>query len=155
MAKQISGGRKFLYYLGGLLMLVGILSFAFTFVAFLGLLDDQSFESSKATGKNAFSYAFGGMALLIVGAVIRGMGALGLAGSGVVLDPERAREEVEPFSRMAGGVVHDVLDEADINLSGLGNQSPSTEAKVMIRCQKCRQLNEEDSKFCQECGDRI
>jgi hypothetical protein len=155
MAKQISGGRKFLYYLGGLLMLVGLLSFMYTFVAFFGLMDDHGIGSSQTQGKTVFGYAFGGMALLIVGGIIRGMGALGLAGSGVVLDPERAREEVEPYSRMAGGVVKDVLDEADINLGGLAGQASSSDKVVMVRCQACRTLNEEDSKFCQECGNRI
>lgn len=32
------------------------------------------------------------------------------AGSGVILDPEKAKEELEPFSRMAGGMVKDALD---------------------------------------------
>ena len=40
----------------------------------------------------------------------------GLAGSGVVLDPEKAREDVEPWSRMAGGVVKDALDESGIQV---------------------------------------
>jgi len=39
---------------------------------------------------------------------------MGAAGSGIVLDPERAREDVEPWARMAGGVVKDALDEAGI-----------------------------------------
>ena len=39
------------------------------------------------------------------------------------------------------------LDEADINL---GKGSP--EKVIMIKCRNCEKLNEEDSKFCQECG---
>ena len=91
--------------------------------------------------------AFGGMALIIAGAVVMNIGARGAAGSGLVLDPEKARGDLEPFSRMAGGMVKDALDEADINL-GKG----SSEKIIMIKCRKCEKLNEEDSKFCQECG---
>lgn len=74
----------------------------------------------------------------------------GLAGSGVVLNPRQARSELEPYTRMAGGMVKDALDEADINL-GAGRQ----DKVVMIRCRECGKLNEEDSKFCQECGKAI
>ena len=45
-----------------------------------------------------------------------GIAARGLAGSGVVLDPEKARTDVEPWTRMAGGMVGDALDEAGIDL---------------------------------------
>ncbi|MCP4092596.1 MAG: zinc ribbon domain-containing protein [Planctomycetes bacterium] len=155
MARQISGGRKFLYYLGSLMMFIGLLSFLYTFVGFFMAFGDSN---GVEAGFGAFKYAVFGMVLLVLGGIIRGVGAMGLAGSGVVLDPERAREEIEPFSRMAGGVVKDVLDEADINLSGRSGaerSGGSDEPVVMVRCQSCRKLNEEDSKFCQECGDQI
>jgi hypothetical protein len=106
-------------------------------------------------GSNAKSFGFsavGGFILLIAGGIVRGIGARGLAGSGAVLDPERAREEIEPFSRMAGGMAKDFLEEADVDLSGIGGKS---EKVVMIKCQACEKLNEEDSKFCQECGAEI
>jgi len=35
----------------------------------------------------------------------------------------------------------------------LGGGSPETVVK--IRCRECGKLNEEDSKFCQECGKQI
>ncbi len=63
------------------------------------------------------------------------------------MNPEKAREELKPYSRMAGGMVKDVLDEADIHLGG-----GKPERVVMIKCPACGKLNEEDSKFCQECG---
>ncbi len=68
----------------------------------------------------------------------------------MILDPERARSELEPYSRMAGGMVKDALDEAE-----LGGGKEKTEKVVMVRCGSCRKLNEEDSKFCQECGKPI
>ena len=72
-----------------------------------------------------------------------------MAGSGVVLDPEKARQELEPYSRMAGGMVKDALDEADVNLGG------KPERVIMIKCGSCGKLNQEDAKFCQECGRKV
>ena len=80
---------------------------------------------------------------------MRGIGGRGLAGSGVVLDPSQARQDLEPYSRMAGGMLGDALDEADVNLGA------EPEQVVMVRCPACRTLNEEGSKFCQECGDAL
>jgi hypothetical protein len=88
------------------------------------------------------------MVLLVVGQLVRRVGARGLAGSGVLLDPQKARDDLEPYSRMAGGMVKDALDEADIDLGA------KKEKVIMIRCQSCGKLNEEDSKFCQECGKK-
>jgi rRNA maturation endonuclease Nob1 len=46
---------------------------------------------------------------------------------------------------MIGGMASDVLEKVNKN----------TEQKVMIRCQLCKTLNEENSKFCQECGKSL
>ena len=85
--------------------------------------------------------------------MIRHVGARGLAGSGVVLNPGQARKDLEPYSRMAGGMVKDALDEADVNLGS--GRSSKPEQVIMIKCRDCGKLNEEDSKFCQECGERM
>ena len=145
MTRQVSEGRKAAYYLGAGLMVLGGLLFASTFVSFL--LHFGDFADFESDIRSIMVRALGGMALLIVGSVIRGIGARGLAGSGVVLDPERAREDLEPYARMAGGMLSDALDEADIHVGG-----GSGERVVMIKCQACGKLNEADSKFCQECG---
>ena len=47
-------------------------------------------------------------------------------------------------------MVKDALDEADI---GIGKEQ--AERVVMLKCRECGKLNEEDSKFCQECGKQI
>jgi hypothetical protein len=52
--------------------------------------------------------------MFMSGSVLMVLGRAGLAGSGVVLDPERAREDLEPWARMAGGMMKDGLDEAGI-----------------------------------------
>ena len=147
MGRQISEERKTAYYVGIGLMALGGLLFASTFVT--AALNFGNFSNFDANAKSGMLRAFGGMALIVVGAIIRGIGARGLAGSGAVLDPEKAREDLEPYSRMAGGMVKDALEEADVHLG----QKP--ERIVMVKCSSCGKLNEEDAKFCQECGKPI
>lgn len=90
-----------------------------------------------------------GVLLVGVGQGVSKVGARGLAGSGVVLDPEQARRDLEPYSRMAGGMLGDALDEAGVKPTATAGQV------VMVRCRACSKLNEEDSRFCQECGQPI
>lgn len=148
MGKKISGERKTAYYFGMVLMIIGGLLVASTFVTFAIHFGD--FSDFDAHAKSDMIRAFGGMALLIIGGIIRGIGARGLAGSGVVLDPEQARQDLEPYARMAGGMVKDALDEAEITI---GPSRP--EKVVMIKCPACGKLNEEGSKFCQECAAKL
>jgi hypothetical protein len=147
MKRPISEGRKTAYYLGAVLMVIGGLLFASIFIT--TALHFGDFTHFFSDAKSCMLRGIVGMGLLVVGAIIRGIGARGLAGSGVVLDPEKAREDLAPYSRMAGGMVKDALDEAQIDLGG------TKEKIVMIKCQACGKLNEEDSKFCQECGKNL
>lgn len=147
MTKQISDERKGAYYLGMVLMVIGGLLFFSVFVS--GALNFGNFDNFEADARSSGIRAVSGMALLFLGGILRSVGARGLAGSGVVLDPTQAREELEPYSRMAGGMVKDALDEADVNLGG------KAETVIMIKCRECGKLNEEDSKFCQECGGQL
>ncbi len=144
MTRQISDERKFVFYLGAGMMLIGALLFASIFVSFA--LNFGDFTNFESRAKSSMFRAFAGMALLITGGFVRGIGARGLAGSGVVLDPAKARKDLEPYSRMVGGMVKDAL--------GAANMQPgsASEKVVMIKCAGCGKLNEEDSKFCQQCG---
>ena len=148
MAKQVSEGRRTAYYVGMVLMIIGGLLFASVFVTFAMHFGD--FTDFEPTAKLGMLQAIGGVVLLIVGGIIRGIGARGLAGSGVVLDPQRAREDLEPYSRMAGGMVKDALEEAEIDL-GAGK----SDKVIMVKCRSYGKLNEDDSKFCQECGKQL
>jgi hypothetical protein len=135
---DIGGGRKAAYYLGTLMMVAGFLiafgSFIPAFAIFGSTQDFVGQTMSGAsrgkppdtsavtgfmrqvTGSVAYSVglALGGTALIIVGAFIRRTGSHGLAGSGLVLDPRRAREDVKPWSQMQGGVLRDTIDAAGL-----------------------------------------
>lgn len=147
MSHQISDQRKTAFYVGTGLMILGGLLFASTFVTSAMRFGD--FTDFEGRARSEMLRAIGGMALLVVGGIVRGIGARGMAGSGMFLDPEQARQELQPFSRMTGGMLKDVLEEANINLGG------KPERVVMIKCAACGKLNDEDSKFCQECGRPI
>lgn len=148
MARRISEGRKTAYYTGTAITIAGLLLFLSVFVT--AAMNFGDFSNFEADAQSAMLRAIGGIVLLVLGGFVRRLGARGLAGAGVVLDPSRAREELEPYSRMAGGMAKDALDEADVDLGGGGRGQV-----VMVRCRACHQLNEEGSKFCQECGKPV
>ena len=155
MTREISPGRKATYYVGVIIMIIGALMFFSTFVTFAIHFGD--FDNFEDNAKSSMFRAFGGIGLLILGGIIMGVGRAGLAGSGAVLDPKQAREDLEPYSRMAGGMIKDALDESGISLGSAGRPGPEKiiEKVIMLKCPACATLNEEDSKFCQECGDLL
>ena len=75
MARQISDERKAAYYIGMGLQILGGLLFASTFVTFLTGFGD--FTNFEANAKSSGFRAFGGMALMIVGNMVRGIGVRG------------------------------------------------------------------------------
>lgn len=148
MTKRISEERQAAYYIGLGVMILGLILFLSGFVTFLSHFGDVS--NFDSTAKTVGFLWFGGIVLLIIGGIVRGIGAGGLAGSGVVLDPEEAREDLEPYARMVGGMAKDAFDEAGI---ALGRKEP--ERVIMVKCQACGKLNQDDAKFCQECGKKM
>ncbi len=147
MPRKISEDRKAAYYVGLLLQIFGGLLFGSVFVTFIMRFGD--FTDFVGRTRSEGLRAFCGMALMMIGGIIRGVGAKGLAGSGVLLDPERARQELEPYSRMAGGMVRDAMDEARLDLG----REP--EKVIVIKCRACAALNSESANFCQECGIKL
>jgi hypothetical protein len=114
MSREISPERKSLYHLGLVVTILGGLLFASTFVTFLWHFGD--FTDFTGRARSMGFRAFGGMALLIVGTMIRNLAARGAAGSGLTLDPSQARRDMEPWSRMSGGMTKDALDEMGVNV---------------------------------------
>jgi hypothetical protein len=112
--RNISEGRKTAFYVGRVLMVMGFLSFGSTFVS--AAMNFGNFDQFEERGRSMALRAFLGMGLIVAGVVVSGVGARGLAGSGVVLDPEQARKDVEPWGRMAGGMIRDAIDETGIKI---------------------------------------
>ena len=67
--------------------------------------------------------ALGGAGLIVVGVLMRRVGSHGLAGSGVVLDPRQARQDVRPWSELRGGALRDTLDAAGLTSPGSGGST--------------------------------
>ncbi len=84
------------------------------------------------------------------------VGSAGLRGSGIILDPQGAREDLKPWNHAAGGMLDDTLSASPmVNRAreNLGDSSGSKdESMLRFRCHKCGALNDEDAKFCDECG---
>ena len=119
---DVSLERKVAYYAGKILMIIGILTFVSTIVT--GILNFGDFSSFGIGHVRSMGIrAVVGIALIFVGNIVSNIGARGIAGSGIILDPKRARRDVEPWARMGGGIVKDALDEADIEFGSRANAS--------------------------------
>lgn len=150
MSNKISKERKTLYYIGlGLTVLGGIL-FISSFFTVFGDFNNPSFDMGMPS---FFLRALIGMICMIIGSILMNVGAKGKAGSGLLLDPDKAREDLKPFSSAKGKMINDMADEVDF-LKNRGEKSLEEE-KIKIRCRECRGLNDEDSSFCKHCGARL
>jgi hypothetical protein len=152
---QITPERKAMYNVGTALGTIGLLLFLCSFLPGLSLMtngwDQAEFEQAAKTSMVCALLGFG---LVIIGSALSNIGALGTAGSGLVLDPEQARRDLEPWSRMAGGVLQDALSE--VGAAKTPGDAPVTAApQVKVRCPACRRLNDEAAKFCDRCGSAI
>ena len=104
MAK-ISKERKVTYYIGLGMIVLGFILFISTFFEAAGfggrLMRGNPFMEDPFTGgsfvsdvDSSFSRAIIGMIFIIAGAIVASIGAKGAAGSGLLLDPEKAREDL-------------------------------------------------------------
>lgn len=138
---QISSERKALFYVGRVMMGIGLVLFLSMFVM-VALSDPLELMNSNPMGPGII-----GFVLLFAGTLISTVGAHGKAGSGMVLDPEQAREDLKPFSRQAGGMLNDALEAAELKEHLL-----ATKEVIKVRCRSCGELNDEDAAFCKKCG---
>lgn len=150
--KKIPPERQTLYYVGMGLSVLGFFSFISVFIT--GAMNFGNFHNFDGQVRSAAFRAIGGMILMMVGNVLMGIAAKGLAGSGIVLDPEQARKDVEPWSRMTGGVLQDTLSEVDV-VNKVVDQLQPGEQQIKVRCRSCKALNDENAKFCDQCGENL
>jgi Short C-terminal domain len=123
--RTVSPERKMAYYFGMGLTIVGVILFFSTAVS--GINNFGNFSNFDGRVKSEASRAFGGFVCIFIGQIIMHIGRGGVAGSGLKLDPQEARRDLEPWSRMSGGMLKDTLDEAGINLSGGPREMPFDE----------------------------
>ncbi len=149
MSNKISSTRKQLYYFGMALMVIGFILFMSSFFI--------TFEPSFGFGPPPFFVrAVIGMICIIIGSVLMSIGQRGTAGSGLILDPEKAREDLQPFSQAKGKMINDVIENVDV-ARDFFDRSSNTEVKeiIKIRCRSCEELNDEDARFCKSCGKEL
>jgi hypothetical protein len=150
---KIPPERKWIYYTGMGLMALGLVLFLSTFVTFAMHFGD--FDNFAAKARSDFGRAIGGMIGLILGGILMGVGARGFAGSGVMLDPQRAKQDLEPWARMSGALTDAAFAEMptvrETIREAVGGSSESREV-VRVRCRACQALNDEHDKFCGQCG---
>jgi hypothetical protein len=149
--KQITPDRKALYYVGMGLAGVGLLLFLSTFITSIG--NFGNFDDFEGRARSEGFRAIGGMVLIMIGVFLMSVGARGWAGSGVILDPEKARRDVEPWSRLGGGVLQDALSEVDVVKKVEGRLDAPE--RIKVRCPKCQALNDETARFCNQCAAPI
>jgi hypothetical protein len=141
--RRIAPPRRNLYYCGMALTAIGALLFVSVMVVFImnfGRTDHLA-DRVQAQGLRAL----GGIVLVLLGSLFMRIGYAGWAGSGILLDPARQRRDLEPFSRMAGGMVRDALSEVDGSVATL----------VKVRCTHCQALNDETAESCDRCGAAV
>src|SRR5215472_9290279 len=132
--RQAPPKRKTIYYIGMAVGVIGFLSFISVFIS--GALHFGEFSDGRSEVRRAVF----GMVLMIAGGVLTLIGRMGIAGSGIKLDPEEARRDVEPWARMTGGVVKDAIDEAGIKL---GDHSSADELPFDERLRRLQKLRED------------
>lgn len=151
---EISNERKALYYGGMACSGLGFLLFISVFVT--GAMNFGNFDHFESDARSSMFRGIGGMVLMIIGGGMMTVGRAGLAGSGVLLDPNKARKDLEPWNRAAGGMANDALGEIDLakKLAKKLDEPAAEPAEpvIKVRCAKCRSLNDEHAKFCNQCG---
>ena len=124
--QQVSDSRKLLYYGGMVVTGLGVL----IFVSIFFRSHEDVFADVEGAQRSMVVRGICGMALLVAGGFMRSVGAKGLAGSGVVLDPEKARRDVEPWSRAGGGMLRDALDETGLDIGRKTDESGDFDDKL-------------------------
>ncbi len=166
--KDFSPERKAIHGIGTIVRIIG--SIMFISVFFIGFSQKNKpkkpWNYSKPKSNNQWNYPrtspkpkpnhgfpktiIIGFGLVFIGGVLTTLARNGVAGSGLILDAEQERRDLEPVSRIIGGRINDAFME--VNLEG---KFPKTKEIIKIRCLKCESLNDEEDNFCGKCGSKI
>ena len=157
--RELKTWRKVVYIIGNIFLVVGVILFMSSFFTSFGFFQGrfEFIERLGFVGSFMFLPVFG-FALIFVGSLLKALGRGGLAGAGLILDPERERRDAEPFSRSKGGKFADSYDEFRSESKiheDLERVRVSQKEKIMVRCPKCKTLNDEDASFCKSCGEKL
>jgi len=170
--RQISPERQSLFTFGTVLMAIGLIVIVVAFIGFVTssqnavggsgpsfnvtMVDGQPVSQlAQRSTNDPFDWLIAcvvGMVITTAGGSMRHLAARGVAGSGLVLDPERARGDLEPWARMGGGLLKDAIEESGLPVGRNAPGASATEPDVKVRCPKCRALNDESAKFCGQCA---
>jgi hypothetical protein len=149
MAK-ITKERKTAYYIGMAMIFIGFLLFISVFFAVARFMNNPMSLMNRGP---SFTNSILGMIIMIAGFIIMSIGAKGTAGSGFVLDPEKARKDLKPFNEAKGEMLNDVISNIDV-IDKITAPHEKTEI-IKIKCRICGSLNDEDAKFCKSCGTEL
>jgi hypothetical protein len=133
---------------------IGLLLFLSTFVSFA--LNFGKFDHFEDNARSNFLRAIGGMVLLIAGGACMGVGRGGLAGSGLLLDPEQAKRDLEPYARIGGGLTDAAFSEMPTVREAIADLAGAEPPEVIkVRCRECKALNDQHDRFCGQCGAKM
>ena len=126
---KLSNERKVTYYIGIGMMVFGFILFISVFFQVANLMRDP-FTTNKLP---SFTNPIIGFILIAIGRIVSRIGAKGAAGSGMILDPDKAREDLKPFNEVKGQMLNDVIS----NIDAVNNITKPAENKEIIKV-KCR-----------------
>lgn len=162
---QISSRRKLVFYAGRLITLVGLVFLLSIFFVGPFLLRTPSATELGGNGLtevgrktvDVILRGLIGFFLIPIGIAIASFAKAGIAGSGMVLDPDQAREDVRPWSEMEGKILDDKLSQVGIvkAMEKSLNAGQGAKEVVMVRCRACQALNDESAKFCDQCSQPL
>lgn len=133
---EIPFWRKFMFYGGKIVSTFGMILFFSSFFLHSGNLNPLR--------------PIAAICMIFSGNVSSNVGKKGLAGSGILLNPKKEREDLKPFSKAGGEILKDVMDEYKKE-----DRSESENVTIKIKCQNCGALNDEDARFCSNCGKKL
>lgn len=147
---KISKERKATYYVGLGMLIIG-------FILFFSVFVSVAFTMANPSGFNIppFQNGIFGFILIAAGTVVMNIGAKGAAGSGLLLDPEKAREDLKPFNEAKGGMINDVISNIDVIGEIVKPHEHEEKEVIKIKCRGCGTLNDEDAKYCKGCAGEL